>query len=177
MRALVVRLDGTRNVAHAHGALTARSLNPMQDVIARTRKIEHHALRGIAIHALFNQQFAHARNVVVAVVLTRHHKHQVTTARALVKTARIVPATGDEVGCDLLGRIVFTRARRGAQKVQAIVALILGGKQRTLKKLAHRLLTCKIGSELLVVRRRRIRLAVEIPHSHGQTSDLVVTRV
>ena len=108
MGALVVRLDGTRDVAYAHSALAARSLNPTQDVFARARKIEHHALRGIAIHALINQQFAHACNVVVTVVLTRHHKHQVTTARALVKTARIVPAASDEVGRDLLGRIVFT---------------------------------------------------------------------
>ena len=149
----------------------------MQDVLTRARKIEHHARRIIATHALLNQQFAHVCNIVVAVVLARNYKHQVAATGAFVKTARLIPAAGDQIRRNLLGGIVFTRARRGTQKVQAIVVLVLGGKQRTLKKLAHRLLACEIGSELLVVRRRLIRLTVQFPRGHGQTSDLVVACV
>ena len=183
MRALVICFDGTRDFAHAHGTLAAGGLNPIQNVLARARKIEHHACRFITTHALASQQFTHACNIVVAIVFTRNNKHQGTAAGTLVKTARLIPAAGNQVGRDLLGRVVFARARRGAQKVQAVVVLvlsavlILGNKQRTLKKLAHRLLTCKIGSKLLVARRQQHRLTVEFPRSHGQTSDLVVACV
>ena len=174
---LVLCSKGAWNIARPYAALVKRGVNPVFDVLARSRKIEHHALRIIVTHALLNQQFAHVCNIVVAVVLTRNHKHQSTATGTFIKTARLIPAAGNQVCRDLLGRVVFTRARCGAQKVQAVVVLILGDKQRTLKKLAHRLLARKIGRKLLVARRRRIRLTVQLPRSHGQTSDLVVACV
>ena len=67
----------------------------MQDVLTRARKIEHHARRIFGIHTLINQQLAHVCNIVVAVVLARHHKHQGTAAGAFVKTPRLIPAAGN----------------------------------------------------------------------------------